>query len=490
MSFKLVFSDYFDIEEQCLTDYGALNICLSSDLPLFIDPFLLFASEKKEYKELHRKIVQHLIDLKDIAISDSEDVNELLFCFPEIKQNWLGLCKYGNEGKGLGPKFAKSIIKAFNGFYSNFGEETLTEESHIEKLTLLNSGVGKDFISDFSVNLIHEFLLEYTQAFALKYLPEHKRKKFNVRCSFNLALQVLTPKEFELPYFFLESEGDYILLTPVDILTKDEAFISNNELFHNFHRITNSIGNESLRQSINSYFRQCLPPSVRKPQKEDKDRAIAQTISKFPELIDYYIKTKEQKKSEAISVSSEKIETIKKELLKPLADFCSLVINESAFFDTSVDSYSEALKRVYYLKDVIENNDGYRVFYKDSRPIASEDTIQRIFRLTWYASPYSVDSEVNNGRGPADYKVSFGTGDSTIVEFKLGRSTSLKRNLKNQTEIYKKASKSISDIKVILCYNISEINKVKRVLKELKVDDSENIVIIDASPKTSASKQN
>jgi hypothetical protein len=40
---------------------------------------------------------------------------------------------------------------------------------------------------------------------------------------------------------------------------------------------------------------------------------------------------------------------------------------------------------------------------------------------------------------------------------------------------------------VILCYTISEIAKVNKVLKELKIDAQENIVVIDATIKKSAS---
>ncbi|MGB5033962.1 MAG: hypothetical protein WBO76_17695 [Saprospiraceae bacterium] len=141
-----------------------------------------------------------------------------------------------------------------------------------------------------------------------------------------------------------------------------------------------------------------------------------------------------------------------------------------------------------FLKDVIENNDGYRIFYDGTKPIAKEDTIQRIFRLTWYASPFDVNSEVNNGRGPADYKVSYGSGDSTIVEFKLANSSSLKRNLMNQTDIYKVAAKSSSDISVVLCYTDNDKRKVNKILKELKREGHENIVVIDGTPKVSASK--
>jgi len=94
-----------------LDEYGALNICLDSDLPLFIDPFLLFASDNEKYQELHQQIVSHLVSLKKIATEEKDRADCNLFRFPEIKQNWLGLCKYGNQGKGLGLKFAQNIIK-------------------------------------------------------------------------------------------------------------------------------------------------------------------------------------------------------------------------------------------------------------------------------------------------------------------------------------------------------------------------------------------
>ncbi|MCM8534051.1 MAG: hypothetical protein NE330_23010 [Lentisphaeraceae bacterium] len=485
MTLKLIFSDYFEVDEETLNDYGALDICLDADLPLFIDPFLLFASEKEEYKTLHKKIVSHLVSLKEIALENGLESDKNLFQFKEIKQNWLGLCKYGNQGKGLGPKFAKNIISAFNGFYSDFGKEDITDESHIEKLTLIGSGVGKDFISDFTTNLMYEYLLDFTENFAKNHLKPHQIKKFNIRCRFDEKLKIWTPKEFELPYFYLEEKGDFILLTPLDILTKDESFINHNELLNKFDSITSSIGDQSLKNAINSYFRQVLP---KKNTKSDKHKAIVKTIDQYPEILDYYIKGKENQKEVSTKLSKEKIDQLREELISTLSLLCEQVYEHSDFFKIKPNSYREALQRAIFLKEVIEDNDGYRVFYKDGKPIALEDTIQRIFRLTWYASPYDVNAEVNNGRGPADYKVSFGSGDSTIVEFKLAKSTSLKPNLQHQTEIYKKASKSISDIKVILCYTFADITKVNKILKELNLQDAENIIIIDARRKTSASK--
>ncbi len=487
MGIKLIFSDYFDIEEEVLDNYGALNMCLDAYLPLFIDPFLLFASDKPEYQNEHAKIVGHLVYLRDLALTEGKSANIELFKFPEVEQNWLGLCKYGNKGKGLGKKFALSAISAFTGFYRDFGNEDITSSSHIEKLTLVSAGIGKDFISDFTTNLMLEYLLEYTQRFALEHLEPHQRKKFRVRCSFDQTLGMWMPKEFELPYLYRESDGDFLLLTPLDILSKDEAFICHSDMVHSFRNITNSIGNSQLRDSINSYFHTNLPFDAKKTE---RTQVIEDTINKYPEILDYYIRLKEGKKAESQRLSAEKIKQITQEMISVLGVLCNRMLESKAeFFDVKPNSYQEALKRAQYLKDVIENNDGYRVFYHNGKPIAKEDTVQRIFRLTWYASPFDVNSEVNNGRGPADYKVSFGSGDSTIVEFKLGSSSSLKANLKNQTEIYKKASKSIRDIKVILCYKQDDIHRTRRILKALTGDENpENVIIIDGTKKTSASK--
>jgi hypothetical protein len=485
-NFKLLFSDYFEIDDSILEEFGALNICLSSDLPMFIDPFLLFASKKPEYKALHKKVVEHLLILKEFAIINKGiDVDINLFKFPEIKQNWLGLSKYGNGGKGLGKKFAVGAITAFNGFYRNFGEEEITAETHIEKLTLLNPGVGKDFISDFTTNLIQEYLLEFTENFAKKYLKKNQTRDFSIRCQFDEKTKIWQPRTFNLPYFFREKGGDFIILTPLDILTVDEAVINNSDFYSSFHNVTRSLENSSLRDAINEFFRSHLP---KKPKKKDKEHAFLKTIRKFPDLVDFYIKLKEDKKYEVTSATTKEINELKEKLVDALTPLCELLNKNTDFYNLQPNSYDESLKRAIFLKEVIENNDGYRIFYDGSYPIAKEDTIQRIFRLTWYASPFDVNTEVNNGRGPADYKVSFGSGDSTIVEFKLAKSSSLKRNLENQTDVYKAASKSAKDISVVLCYSASEIRKVNKVLKEINKENHENIIIIDATRKASASK--
>ena len=44
---------------ETLDQYGAFNIALVNDLPLFIDPFLLFDSQDEKYRTLHDEIIKY-----------------------------------------------------------------------------------------------------------------------------------------------------------------------------------------------------------------------------------------------------------------------------------------------------------------------------------------------------------------------------------------------------------------------------------------------
>lgn len=52
----MYFSDIFGVDSNTLEAYGALDVSLINDLPLFVDPFLLFNSEKAEYRELPKRL--------------------------------------------------------------------------------------------------------------------------------------------------------------------------------------------------------------------------------------------------------------------------------------------------------------------------------------------------------------------------------------------------------------------------------------------------
>ena len=133
-----------------------------------------------------------------------------------------------------------------------------------------------------------------------------------------------------------------------------------------------------------------------------------------------------------------------------------------------------------FLKDIIENKGGHRLFYADGVPIRRESDLQILYRFAWFATPLDVSREVNDGRGPVDFKISRGSLDKTLVEFKLASNPRLRRNLEKQLEVYQAASDARKGLKVITYFTDGEREKVMKILKELGLLEDENIILIDA----------
>lgn len=172
-------------------------------------------------------------------------------------------------------------------------------------------------------------------------------------------------------------------------------------------------------------------------------------------------------------------------------DLIEYLNNNTRFYEESnKTAYQEAFDRIKYLKDSIENNDCYKLFYNGDKPIGKEKDLQLMFRLVCYGSSFDINSEVNNGRGPVDYKISKGAFDSSLIEFKLAKSSKLKQNLKKQLDIYKKANNTEYGIKVIIYFSENEYKRVNSVLEELELTDDPNTILIDARKDNKISASN
>lgn len=483
---RIYFTHFFDVSPDVLADYGAFNVACIVDLPLFVDPFLLFTSRKPEYQKLHEDIIRYLTFLRDSSVEGDvgDGLLEAWYCFREVSQNKLGFCLTGNRGRGLGMDFARALNDNLHQVFTDFGSERVTKGSHLEKLVLIRDRVGRDNISDFTTNLIKGFLLEYTQRFARMHVDEAKRKRVHVpKARFNYDIGVWEGGCFDLPWLV----DDYVLLTPEDILTKDDTWINKEDLRRDFPRIREAIPNEALRAQIDRYFRRVLP---RRPTARQKREAIERTLRQFRELIDYYIRDKEERGDEAIERSAEKVREVDNRFVQNISFLVGLISKHSAFYAETGTTLGETRRKIEYLKQVIENQDGYRIFYVKGKTVERERDLQILFKLVWEGSPSSVDAEVNNGRGPVDFKISRGASDQTLVEFKLASNPQLERNIQNQVEIYEKANKTTQSYKVVLFFTAHDQARVERIVGRLKVPMDAGIILIDgrADNKRSASK--
>ena len=498
---NVYFSDFFNVNPDTIENYGAFNISLIKDLPLFIDPFLLFNSGKKEYQDLHSEILRYVAFLRDQSIA--KNINDGLlkswYCFPEVKQTWFGYSEVGNGGRGPGIEFARALNDNLNGIFSGFDKNTISRSSHLEKLCLIKENTGRDSISDFVTNLIKGYLLKYTQEFAKQFIDKAFLRKFSVRhITFNYATLTWSTEKFLLPAIAVsDAENDYVLLTPKDLLTKDDTWINRPGLVNQFDDIVSSISNDELRAQLNFYFSQNLPkPEYTKkgkekaPKKQDIVTAVNAVISKYPELLDYYIRFKEDHGDEARFISEERVEEIHNLFVADLSSFIEGLAKETRFYDKGIDTLAESYDRALFLKAFIESKDGYRIFYRKNDVIRRETDLQIMYRLTWFAIFSDVTREANEGRGPVDFKISRGAKDKTLVEFKLASNSKLRQNLENQVEVYKKAHDTDKAIKVIIFFSLEEEAKVKKILEELGLGNEKYVILIDARKdnKISASK--
>lgn len=475
----IFFSDFFGISRDVIEDYGAFDISLINDLPLFVDPFLLFNSENPQYQELHAAIIRYMRFLKDISLlgSIAPPLIQAWFTFPEVRQNWLGFSQEGNRGHGLGRDFARALYSNLKGIFRDFGEETVTRSSHLEKLCLIRVGVGRDNISDFTTNLIKHYLAEYTQEFARRYLsPSHRRTIRIPKTRFNYDTRTWVTETFKLPYL----NDDYVLLTPKDILTRDDAWINRPELLDRLREIAEALPNSVLRAQVNEYLLRVLPDDPKATKKEIRE-ALSRVVERFPQILDYYIRDKEDHGDRAVSVAEARVREVEARFVDQVRHLVTDYLEPSGFYETPGNTYEEARQRLQFLKEVIEDKGGYRVFYLNGIPIQREADLQILYRLTWFATRSDVSREVDDGRGPADFKVSRGAQDKTMVEFKLAKNSHLERNLARQSEVYEMASDATHpSLKAILCFSEEQLQRVNRILKRLELTNSPHIFLIDA----------
>jgi hypothetical protein len=129
------------------------------DLPLGIDPFLLFKSRDSEYRRLHTLLIATFnAGIAAIREGNTDEAHRL-FDFPEVSAIGLGYTQGGKRGSGVGSYLAGLIIDTLE------ASPALQQRGvrHVEEMQLLSAGIGPDRVSDITANVLKRFLIEYTQ---------------------------------------------------------------------------------------------------------------------------------------------------------------------------------------------------------------------------------------------------------------------------------------------------------------------------------------
>ena len=459
---NVYFSDVFGIAYQRLDDYGAFDISLTNDLPLFIDPFLLFHSRKPKYQELHTEIIDYVKFLRDMTL-DGEINPGLIkewFYFREVKQTWLGFSVSSNKGRGLAQTFADSLVWGLRNVFRDFGERKVSNGSHLEKLGLLDEGIGRDMISDFTTTLIKRFLCEYTQTFAQREIPQQFRKVVQVgKAMFNYETRAWETRSYELPFY----RRDFVLLTPRDILTRDQTWINRPDLMNRFETLVDAVPNDQLRGQINQYLIRAIGKKVKDSERR---KVYRDAIHEFPTILDYYIRDKEANGDKATATSIEKVKETYGFFVDQLREFVTTLLEPAGFYDVNGAPLERCGRRIEILKDMLEQRSARKFFCREGKPVATQDELQLLLRMLWLASP---------GRPREDDLDAEDTASLKLIEMKLGSNAQLARSVETFSQNEEGTRRF-----VIVSFTDADLSRVEAARKDPAIRARKDIVHFDA----------
>ena len=131
---------------------------LNEDIPLYVDPFLLWKSPSLQDKALHGVLISAFNNLGTLLkAGEYKKALEQIIIASECDEVGLGNSAY-RTGKRIGEKLANEILLLFEQipYYHNHGFR------HFEEIQLLIHGISKDRISDIACSFLKSFLIDYT----------------------------------------------------------------------------------------------------------------------------------------------------------------------------------------------------------------------------------------------------------------------------------------------------------------------------------------
>ena len=150
-------SDYYNIPLlQSEVDFAIPF--MDEDIPLYVDPFLMWKSPSQMDNMLHAGIMQSFNQLGSMYVGNKQDeAIESIIYLSECVEVGLGTSKT-RKGRPISKEQAKAILD----LYKDVPQINQYGLKHLEQVQLLVDNISKDRICDISCSLIKSFLIDYT----------------------------------------------------------------------------------------------------------------------------------------------------------------------------------------------------------------------------------------------------------------------------------------------------------------------------------------
>jgi hypothetical protein len=128
------------------------------DIPLYVDPFLLWRSPSQQDQTLHTGLINAFNHLgRLVAKGEDQQAIARLIVASECDEVGLGTSAK-RQGKRIGESKAREIVSLFERIprYAQAGFQ------HLEEIQFFVDGISKDRISDISCSFLKSFLIDFT----------------------------------------------------------------------------------------------------------------------------------------------------------------------------------------------------------------------------------------------------------------------------------------------------------------------------------------
>ena len=281
---KVLFTEYFNIDRE-QKDLEFVDIYVNADRKFFLDPARLLNYDDAMSIQMSNKIVKYFEKLLQFVMKQDEfNSLRLLSGLREPKEIHLGYATKGYTGNAVGGVKGEKIYRKLS--ESNAVKTGLLKD--LEESALLVEGINRDIISDMTVMITKEYLIEFTQAQCKKYqVPMSKVKAGKI---WDEKQEYWVEIETELPIY----DSKPMILVPKKIVT-DKLMLDSQDFYRN--EILSFVQEELMRADaslvkvLKNGERRCAvtKAELKVSQRYRYSKELIYTIvQKHPELLQRY----------------------------------------------------------------------------------------------------------------------------------------------------------------------------------------------------------
>lgn len=468
-----LFSTKFRLKPEDLAASGLIDPFLDVDIPLFIDPVLFEKSNNKIINNnalaRFRKHFEILVRMLSISKTENDAAwkgARRQLDLKEPPENGLGYGGSGRSGSSRPNDIREQILRMAKEII-DLGAK---DPEMISLMGFFEEDVGPDTISDLTTTVIMPDLAAITE----KFCWAHRVPLFKFSIS----------PDHELPRI-VDSRGRVkpLILVPRDIVR--ELPIAND-----WSGIESAaMQNAQIRQRVNDFLGNIIHPTV-----VERKQALRNAALGSPADFDFFLEAVKQN----VTYYDPNLDVLGYYRLKDIIAKGIDGLKQPIAYQPQKGP-AEAMRVVHdtiaLFKRHVEAGNLWEELWVTAKPKK-----ERASQLIYYAiadafckaNNLDISPEANMGGGPIDFKFSYGYDTRVLVEMKRSCGAVV-HGYEKQLEFYKTASQTDFAIFVIIDYGdlrnkLIEVQQISQRRIDAGLRASE-IVVIDATPKASASKR-